>query len=156
METGRVEMIALHKIGKEMEKRKLLVHVGWTEHNFCCGYSGEDINGVVVQTAKTLEELKKGFEEGLKFHIEGCVEDGDSLPDYIVNGDYELEYYLDVAALLRDAERFTTLSALSQVCGINKKQLSHYATGEKKARPDKREKIIEGLHEIGRQALAYS
>lgn len=133
-----------------------MVHVGWTDHNYCCGYSGADINGVVVQTAKTLEDLKKGFEEGLKFHIESCLEDGDNLADYIVKGDYELEYYLELPALLRDAERFTTLSALSHVSGINKKQLSHYANGEKKARPDKREKIIAGLHEIGRQALAYS
>lgn len=139
-----------------MGNKKIRVHVDWTDNNYCCGYSGDDINGVVVQTAKTLEELKKEFEVGFRFHIEGCVESGDVLPDYIVNGEYEIEYYLDVAALLRDAERFTTLSALSTVCGINKKQLSHYATGEKKARPDKREKIIKGLHEIGRKALAYS
>lgn len=139
-----------------MGRKKILVHVDWTDHNYCCGYSGDDINGVVVQTAKTLDELKKEFEEGLRFHIKGCVQDGDVLPDYIINGDYDIEYYLDVRALLRDAERFTTLSALSNVCGINKKQLSHYATGQKKARPDKREKIIAGLHEIGRQALAYS
>ncbi|MCH5241800.1 MAG: CopG family transcriptional regulator [Muribaculaceae bacterium] len=139
-----------------MERRKLLVHVGWTDHNFCCSLSGEEINGTVVETAKTLEELKKGFAEGLKFHIEGCIEDGDILPDYIKEGDFEIMYILDVPAILRDAERFTTLSAISDACGINKKQLSHYATGEKKARPDKREKIIEGLHKIGREALAFS
>lgn len=138
------------------ERKKLIVHVGWTDRNFCCSLSDPDINGTVIETAKTLEELKRGFAEGLKFHIEGCLEDGDKLPDYIVKGDYDIMYILDVPAILRDAERFTTLSALSQVSGINKKQLSHYATGEKKARPDKREKIIEGLHEIGRQALAYS
>ena len=141
---------------KYEERKKLIVHVGWTDRNFCCSLSGPDINGTVIETAKTLEELKRGFAEGLKFHIEGCLEDGDKLPDYIAKGDYDIMYILDVPALLRDAERFTTLSALSQVSGINKKQLSHYATGEKKARPDKREKIIEGLHEIGRQALAYS
>lgn len=138
-----------------MDNKKLRVRVDWTDNNYCCGYSGDDINGVVVQTAKTLAELKKEFEEGLRFHIEGCIESGDLLPDYIVNGEYEIEYYLDVPALLRDAERFTTLAALSEVTGINRKQLSHYATGEKKPRPDKRERIINGLHEIGRQALAY-
>ena len=94
--------------------------------------------------------------DGLKFHIERCLEDDDQIPESIRKGEYEIEYYLEVPALLRDAERYFTLSALSQVCGINRKQLSHYATGEKKARPDKRKKIIEGLHEIGRQALAYS
>lgn len=146
----------MEKESKYEERNRLIVHVGWTDRNFCCSYSGEDINGVVVQTAKTLEELKKEFAEGLRFHIEGCIEDGDKLPDYIVKGNYDIMYILDVPAILRDAERFTTLSAISKVSGINKKQLSHYATGEKKARPDKRDKIIRGLHEIGRQALAIS
>ena len=138
-----------------MEKRKFIVQVEFTEKNFCCGLYDESIGGAVLSTGKTLEELKRGFEESLKFHIEGNVERGDDIPEDVAKGDYELVYVLDVPALLRDAERFITLSALSQVCGINKKQLSHYATGEKKARPDKREKIIAGLHEIGRQALAY-
>lgn len=30
---------------------------------------------------KTLEELKKVFAESLQFHIEGCVSDGDQLPE---------------------------------------------------------------------------
>lgn len=139
-----------------MEKRVLLIHVSYTDHNYCCSYSGAEINGTVVQTARTLDELKREFEEGLRFHVESCVESGDMLPEYIVNADYNLEYRLDVPALIRDAERFTTLTALSVASGINKKQLSHYVNGEKKARPDKREKIIKGLHEIGRQALAFS
>ena len=139
-----------------MEKRKFIIQVEFAEKNFCCGLYDEAIGGAVLSTGKTFEELKKGFEDSLKFHIEGNMERGDNLPEDVAKGEYDLEYVLDVPALLRDAERFTTLSALSQICGINKKQLSHYATGEKKARPDKREKIIEGLHEIGRQALAYS
>lgn len=139
-----------------MEKRKFTVQVAFAEKNFCCGLCDEAIGGAVLSTGKSFEDLKKEFADSLRFHIEGCINDGDNLPEDVVRGDYELVYVLDVPALLRDAERFTTLSALSAVCGINKKQLSHYATGEKKARPDKREKIIKGLHEIGRQALAYS
>ena len=139
-----------------MVKRKFLIQVEFAEKNFCCGLYDEAIGGAVLSTGKTFEELKRDFEGALKFHVEGNVERGVNLPEDVVRGEYELEYVLDVPALLRDAERFTTLTALSKTCGINKKQLSHYATGEKKARPDKREKIIEGLHEIGRQALAYS
>lgn len=139
-----------------MEKRKFKVQVEFTEKNFCCGLYDEAIGGAVLSTGKTFEELKKNFEDALKFHIEGNMERGDKLPEDVVKEEYDLEYVLDVPALLRDAERFTTLAALSKTCGINRKQLSHYATGEKKARPDKREKIIAGLHEIGRQALAYS
>lgn len=61
---------------------------------------------------------------------------------------YELKYELDISALLRDAETYTTLSAISQASGINQKQLSHYANGIKHPRLKQRAKIISGLHEI--------
>ena len=136
-----------------MEKKKLKVQVGWSGKNFCCELS-EDIGGVVVVTAKTLSKLKEDFEESLRWHIEGCAADGDVLPDYIVNGDYELDYELDTAAVLREAEQFTTMAAISRVTGINQKLLSHYANMLKIPRPAQRQRIVDGLHTIGRQFLA--
>lgn len=135
-----------------MENHKLIVTVSCTDRNFCCCWSDEDAGSVVV-TNKNLEKLKEDFEESLKLHIEGCVEDGDNLPDYLVNGNYELEYVLDTAALLRDAETYTTMAAISRASGINQKLLSHYANGRKKPRPQQRDKIIDGLHTIGSQIL---
>ncbi|MDE6381139.1 MAG: CopG family transcriptional regulator, partial [Muribaculaceae bacterium] len=85
-----------------MEKIRIKVEVSWTDDNFCCVWNDEDA-GTVLVTAKTLEKLKRDFIESLRLHIEGCVKDGDILPDYLVNGDYEPEYILDTAALLRDA-----------------------------------------------------
>lgn len=121
--------------------------------NFCCGLS-EDIGGVVVATAKTLSKLKEDFEESLRWHIEECLADGDILPAYIVNGDYELDYELDSAAMLREAEQFTTMAAISRVTGINQKLLSHYANALKIPRPAQRQRIVDGLHKIGQQFLA--
>lgn len=141
------------KTQNTMDKTKIRAHVGWDENNFCCGIS-EGIGGVVAVTGKTLERVKANFEESLRWHIEGCVADGDILPDYLVGGDYEIEYELDAAAMLRDAERFTTLAAISRASGINQKQLSHYANMQKQPRPAQRQRIVEGLHEIGRQFLA--
>lgn len=137
----------------DMATHKIKVHVGWSGKNFCCGIS-ESIGGVVVATAKTLAKLKEDFEESLRWHIETCIADGDQLPDYIVNGDYELEYELDTAALLRDAELFTTMAAISRATGINQKLLSHYASALKIPRPAQRQRIVDGLHRIGRQFLA--
>lgn len=136
-----------------MDKKKLKVHVGWSGKNFCCGIS-EDVGGVVVVTAKTLSKLKEDFEETFRWHIEGCLADGDDLPDYIVNGNYEFDYELDSAAMLREAERFTTMAAISRATGINQKLLSHYANALKTPRPAQRQRIVEGLHAIGRQFLA--
>ena len=129
------------------------VNVSWTEDNFGCIWSDED-SGTVLVTAKTLDKLKTEFEESLRFHIEGCIEDGDQLPEYLVNGDYEIEYVLNTAALLRDAEKYTTMAALSRASGINQKQLSHYASGIKNPRPKQVERIKAGLHHIGSQLLA--
>lgn len=137
-----------------MATHKIKIHVGWSGKNFCCGLSDDNIGGTVVVTAKTLAKLKEDFEESLRWHIESCVADGDTLPEYIVNGDYELEYELDAAALLRDAELFTTMAAISRATGINQKLLSHYANALKTPRPAQRQRIVDGLHRIGQQFLA--
>ena len=44
--------------------------------------------GAVIVTAKTYPKLVEDFEESLRLHIEGCVMDGDTLPDFLVKGDY--------------------------------------------------------------------
>lgn len=128
------------------------VHVGWSGDNFCAGW--EDASGVVVVTGKSLEETKDHFKEALEFHIEGCLSDGDPLPNALVEGDYEIIYELDAMALLKDAEQYTTLTAISRASGINAKQLSHYANGVKKARPEQRRRIVDGLHKIASHVMA--
>ena len=136
-----------------MDTHKLIVNVSWTGKNFCCGWSDDDA-GTVVVTAKTFAKLKEDFEESLRLHIEGCIADGDSLPGYLVAGNYEIDYNLDMAALLRDAETYTTMAAISRASGINQKQLSHYANGIKKPRALQRARIIAGLHVIGSHIMA--
>lgn len=136
-----------------MAKHKLRVDVSWTGKNFSGVWSDENV-GTVVVTAKTLSKLQNDFAESLKWHIEGCIADGDTLPDYLEKGDYELDYNLDTAALLRDAETYTTMAAISRACGINQKQLSHYANGNKHPRDAQRAKIVNGLHFIGSKILA--
>lgn len=138
-----------------MEKEKIHVAVSWAGSNFCCGWEdGHD--GVVLVTAKTFEKLKRDFAESLQLHIQGCVDDGDVFPEYLVNGDYEIEYDLDASALIRTAETFTTMSAISRVSGINQKQLSHYANGIKHPRPMQTARIKAALAIIGTQLLALS
>lgn len=87
-----------------MSEHKLKVEVSWSGKNFCCAWSDENA-GSVIATAKTLDMLKEDFAESLKLHIEGCVADGDVLPQYLVDGDFEPEYVLDTAALLHYRSR---------------------------------------------------
>ncbi len=136
-----------------MADHKIKVDVSWTGKNFCCAWSDEEAGSVVV-TSKTLSKLKEDFEQSFRWHIEGCVADGDQLPEYLMCGEYVFEYVLDTAALLRDAETYTTMAAISRASGINQKQLSHYANGIKQPRPMQRARIISGLHIIGSQILS--
>lgn len=74
-----------------MTDHKLKIKVSSCGKYFGCAWSDEKA-GSVVATAKTLDELKEVFAESLKLHIEGCVADGDDIPLYLIDGDYELEY----------------------------------------------------------------
>ena len=46
----------------------------------------------VVFTAPTFEALQKEAKESLEFHIEGLMENGEDVPEWLKNGDYEFEY----------------------------------------------------------------
>lgn len=136
-----------------METKEIKVLVSWSGDNFNGGVGDPELGAIMV-TGSTLDEFKKEFEESFAFHIEGLRENGDHIPDYILSGKYHIVYDLEATALLKEAEKFTTLAAISRATGINQKQLSHYATGLKQPRPSSRARIIKGLHDIGRMALA--
>ncbi len=132
--------------------KNIKIEVHWCEKNFACAYDYPKF-GCVIVTHKTLDGLKTAFLESLKWHIESAIEDGEFVPEFFRTGEYEVEFELATSALLRTAEQFTTMAALSRVTGINQRLLSNYASEVKKPRPAQREKIISGIHEIGRSML---
>ena len=133
--------------------QKINAEIHWSEKNYCCGWGAEGI-GTIMCTDKTLDGVKKAFKESLEFHIEGMVSDGDNVPQWLIDKEYEINYILDVSALLRSIEPYTTMAAISRATGINQKQLSHYASSVKTPRPIQRQKIIEGIHKIGEVFMA--
>ena len=133
-----------------MEKIKVLV--GWSNKNYSAITEDYNrLNGVVIATGTTFEKLQKEFESALKFHIEGCSNDGDSLPEWLLSGNYKLEYELETSALLHRLDGIVTRSALARVSGINERQLGHYALGIRNPRPEKRKQIINGIHQISKE-----
>lgn len=133
---------------------KIIVNVAWCDKNFGASLS-DNVPGAVVLTADTFEKLQQEVPETLRYHIEGMIEDGDEVPEWLKNGDYELEYNLiDVATVLRAYEPFVSLAAISRASGINQHQLSHYATRIKIPRSQQRQRIVAGIHKIGRELLS--
>ena len=138
-----------------MNKKEIIkVNVTWCEKNFCATLS-DNVPGAVLFTAKNIFELKKEATETLNFHIKGMLKDGEDVPQWLKNGDYEIEYcYKNTAALIHACEPYATIAALSRVTGINQHQLSHYANGVRKPRPAQQRRIIDGMHQIGRELLS--
>lgn len=122
-------------------KKEVNVLISWSGDNYCAG-TGE-VDGVIMVTNKTFDGVIKEFENAFEFHIE----DNDSIENYNLN------YQLQTSALLRKLDGFVTRSALSRVTGINEQQLSHYMTGRKNPRPKQREKIVDGIHKIGKELI---
>lgn len=85
----------------------------------------------------------------MKFHVEGLVENGGDVPEWLKNGDYEFVYnYLDATTLLKAYSPYVSLAAISHASGINQSLLSHYVNGLKKSREQQRKRIVAGLHKI--------
>lgn len=135
-----------------MEKIKVLVD--WCERNFAAVTECEALGGVVVATAKDYDTLMDELKQGVALHVEGMMKDGDEVPAWLAAGSYGWDIELGTAALLRKAETFTTMAAISRATGINQQQLSHYANGLRKPRPEQRERIAAGIHHIGQQLLS--
>ena len=131
--------------------QKIKVLVGWEEKNYS---AVAEVNGVVVVTHKNFEMLKEEFAQALAFHIEESIKDGGELPQALKEGDYTLEYELQISALLHIYDGILTRAALAKVTGINQRQLGHYAQGIRTPRPQQREKIIQGFHKLGQEFLS--
>ena len=75
--------------------KTIKVSICWSGNNYCAQTHSDELNGIIVSTHKTLEGVKTEFLTALKFHIEGCIKDGDTLPDWIISEHFELNYFLE-------------------------------------------------------------
>lgn len=125
---------------QSLNEKKINARISWEDKNYCCWWADDKL-GIVAATDKTLDGVKQKFEDALRVHLE--TEEA-----------IDIEYTSEVSALLKQAERFTTMAILSRVTGINQQLLSHYINSVKKPRETQRKRIVDGLHEIGQQVLA--
>ena len=113
-----------------MKDNTVMVEIRHTGNNFC---AHAPILLGCVSTGRTPQEVKNNIKEAIDFHVEGSLEDGDTIPEIFL-GDYELVYKFDTISLLSYYKGVFTNSALEKITGINQKQIQHYATGHRKPR----------------------
>lgn len=76
---------------KQYMMEKVIVDVAWCDRNYG-GSLGSNVPRAVVLTAPTLEALQKEAKESLEFHVGGLMENGEDVPEWLKNGDYEFVY----------------------------------------------------------------
>lgn len=153
METGRVEITPCF-IDKEEIMEKIKVKIDWCDKNFGAVTEDEVLGGMVLATSKSYDGLIKELSDGIRQHVEWMLQNGETVPEWLVAGNYEFDIELGIAALLRKCERYTSLAAIARASGINQQQLSHYASGLRVPRFEQRKRIIAGIHRIGEEILS--
>ena len=132
---------------------QVIMKVARTETGYGC--SCDMLPGWVVTGSDNFEEFKAGVKESVDLFVKWAREDGDKYPA-VFDGEYEIIYKFDVAALLDYYRGIFSFSALQTITGINQKQLCHYASGISKPRPKQAEKIATGLHRLAKDLLTVT
>jgi predicted RNase H-like HicB family nuclease len=132
--------------------KKVIINVHWNK-NYGAIPANDQV--VCVVTGKNIDEIKERMEQSLLLHLSSMMEDGDTIPTEF-KGEYELEYRLDALALLHYTEGILSRKAIARVTGINLQQLSHYAHGWRKPRPEMQQRIVEGINKLGHQLITLS
>ena len=125
--------------------KTVIINIDWVPNNFSAAPANEDI--ACVATGKTMEEVKRNIVDALGFHIEGLLEDGETVPEEI-KGEWIPEFILTTRAQLKYCDLYITRKALAKETGINEQQLSHYANGQRHPRPAMQHKITAGIRSI--------
>jgi len=129
---------------------KVLVEIEFTGNNYC---AHAPILQGCVSTGGTLDEMKKNIKEAIESHVEVSLEHGDPIPD-VFKGKYELVFKLSTEAMLNAYSNVFTKTALSRITGINERQLWHYAAGVRHPHKTQSQRIMQGLHSLGRELIA--
>lgn len=139
---------------KEMEKKDVVLEVviERADNNYSAYIIG--IDGIVA-TGNNVENIKKNIVEAIGLYIEECKELGCEIPEEL-KGDYTLSFKMDVKSLLDFYSGIFSKAGLERITGINQKQLWHYASGNRKPRPEQALKLETALHKLGEELLSIS
>ena len=130
-----------------MEKRLATAHIEcnstgyfsvYTNDEFPFGFFGE---GATVESAK--KDFLATFEAFRADHKESTGEEIDA----------EFTFVYDMSAVLQIYKDIINMRALADTTGISKVMLSQYARGIRHPKPAQRQRIIDGIHEMGRRCL---
>ena len=130
---------------------KALVIIEKDENGF--GAYTDNTSTVLIGEGKTVEEAKADMLACYQELLDMYAEDGESVPDDLV--DLEFEYKYDISAMF-NAFDFLNISKFAKRVGISPGLMRHYKVGDTYISAKQAHKIQEGLHEIAREFLSVA
>jgi predicted RNase H-like HicB family nuclease len=121
---------------------KIIVVIEKSKNHY--GGYAENVEGLYA-AGNTPEEVKKDFLIAIELFKE--ANDKEYWPA-ILNGEYEIEYKMDVPTFMAVYSDIFTKSAIERLTGINRVQLTHYTSGFRNPRSDKRQKIQQAIYTL--------
>ncbi|MGN1239256.1 MAG: helix-turn-helix domain-containing protein [Paludibacteraceae bacterium] len=125
-------------------------HIEANGQGFYSVYVNEEFPFGFFGEGSTQEEAKQDFQAVFN----AMREEHQARTGEVVEADFE--YVYDISAILQECKTYLSLAGLSEVTGISKAMLSQYACGTRKPKAAMRERIIEGIHQIGQTCIAIS
>ncbi len=99
----------------------------------------------------SLDELKKNIKEAIDLHIEGLLDNYESVNDEIIRGEYELELKINIQDLFEYYP--LTVKGISERAGMNRSLLNQYVKGEKTMSEKQALRIIGTIHQLGNELI---
>lgn len=127
---------------------QVIISTSKTENGFSA--SCELLPGWIVAFTGSFTEFVNYVKESINFYIDCAKIDNEPYPT-VFDNDYELLFKMDIQSLLYCYDKILTRAALSRMTGINQRQLGHYICGRSKPRKPQSERIVNALHELGKE-----
>lgn len=127
---------------------QVIISTSKTENGFSA--SCELLPGWIVAFTGNFSEFVNYVKESIGFYVDCAKMDHDTYPS-VFDNDYELLFKMDIQSLLYCYDKILTRAALSRMTGINQRQLGHYICGRSKPRKPQSERIVNALHELGKE-----
>lgn len=107
--------------------KKVIAIIEMASDGFYSVYmDADDVDYLVTATGKTSNDAIEDFKQGYEDVKATYLRDGKHFEEA------EFDFKYDMASFLSYYTRAFSLAGLSRITGINKGQLSHYATGRRK------------------------
>jgi predicted RNase H-like HicB family nuclease len=133
-----------------MNMETFIVNVSKTPKGYCAAMDA--LPGWVVAVTGSFEKLKKEIAESITFYVDCAKKDNEPYPGAL-DGKDSLRYRFDVESLLSAYDGIISRAAIAQMSGIDERRLTYYSCGQLRPRPVQRERIVSGIHKIGRELL---